>query len=330
RIAADFHSPDGQFESFDALGHYFTTALISLAAGNSPERAARHAFFAQVGDMLAPLDATATAVRAIATLDAPDIAVGLSLAVGEYSMNKVFGLQLRDTLASTYLLSKMDAGTLEELISIQQNLHSILPKGASMEVARNIARAIIAESHDEGSLMGDAVTGLAIHKLGDTYAHEGYGLLIGHGLDMHHPDKLFGRPAVRNAYVKDLAGALIAANGGVPDAAAIYGTTRRYFEYTSNAWDGKDWSPDSLDAHFQDSASIYLKRRLGPDLLTWIPSAPMALPYTSAEAGLLGISPSMRHGMTGSADVYEASNFVQRAFERFNNRVEYLRDPLRH
>src|SRR5690606_2837461 len=137
RIAADFHSPDGQFESFDALGHYFTTALISLAAGNSPERAARHAFFAQVGDMLAPLDATATAVRAIATLDAPDIAVGLSLAVGEYSMDKVFGLQLRDTLASTYLLSKMDAGTLEVLIRIQQNLHSILPKGASVEVARN-------------------------------------------------------------------------------------------------------------------------------------------------------------------------------------------------
>src|SRR5690606_4244159 len=140
-----------------------------------PGRAAGKAVLAHVSDKVAPLDAHATVVRASATLDAPDIAVGWSLAVGEYSMNKVFGLQLRDTLASTYLLSKMDAGTLEELISIQQNLHSILPKGASMEVERNIARAIIAESHDEGSLMGDAVTGLAIHKLGDTYAHEGYG-----------------------------------------------------------------------------------------------------------------------------------------------------------
>src|SRR5690606_30089111 len=144
RIAADFHSPDGQFESFDALGHYFTTALISLAAGNSPERAARHAFFAQVGDMLAPLDATATAVRAIATLDAPDIAVGLSLAVGEYSMNKVFGLQLRDTLASTYLLSKVIPkqtgpnlrGFGHEAMSRMCRLSALSPGGWTSEVPR--------------------------------------------------------------------------------------------------------------------------------------------------------------------------------------------------
>src|SRR5690606_25364620 len=165
--------------------------------------------------------------------------------------NKVFGLQLRDTLASTYLLSKMDAGTLEELIRIQQNLHSILPKGASMEVERNIARAIIAESHDEGSLMGDAVTGLAIHKLGDTYAHEGYGLLIGHGLDMHHPDRLFGRPAIRTAYVKDLAGALLSANGRAADAASVYATTKQYLSYREDAWNGSDWSLDALDDRFR-------------------------------------------------------------------------------
>ena len=315
-----------QFESFDALGHYFTTALISLAAGNSPERAARHAFFAQVGDMLAPLDATATAVRAIATLDAPDIAVGLSLAVGEYSMNKVFGLQLRDTLASTYLLSKMDAGTLEELIRIQQNLHSILPKGASMEVERNIARAIIAESHDEGSLMGDAVTGLAIHKLGDTYAHEGYGLLIGHGLDMHHPDKLFGRPAVRNAFVMDLAGTLLSANKLDSSSDSVYLATKRYFTYTANAWDGNDWASDSLDSRFRFDASRDLNPQLGAGFLTRVPAVSPFLPYSSTEAGLLGISPDVRYRMTGSQNVYRASDFVLQAFDRFNTRVDYWRE----
>ena len=176
--------------------------------------------------------------------------------------------------------------------------------------------------------MGDAVTGLAIHKLGDTYAHEGYGLLIGHGLDMHHPDRLFGRPAIRTAYVKDLAGALLSANGRAADAASVYETTKRYFSYTADAWSGNDWSSDALDDSFRVASAQFLGAQLGGGFVTTAPSASPFFPYQSAETGLLGISPSVRHVMTGSRDVYTSSDFIMQAFERFNTRVEYWREAL--
>jgi len=106
----------------------------------------------------------------------------------------------------------------------------------------------------------------------------------------------------------------------------VYLATKRYFTYTANAWDGNDWASDSLDSRFRFDASRDLNPQLGAGFLTRVPAVSPFLPYSSTEAGLLGISPDVRYRMTGSQNVYRASDFVLQAFDRFNTRVDYWRE----
>ncbi len=296
RVALDYGS--NGYEYFDALGHYYTTAITMLDAGYSPEQTGRVAFYSQVGDIVAKLDATATATRLFG--NAKSIGFG-------YTIGSMTGGNYEFT--NSALLASLGITSRQELMAVQKDLHNLGVTGSEqIGIERLAARKVIAEGLAAGTLHGDAMAGFAIHKLADSYAHEGYPLGLGHARDMHAPDEFFGRTAVRNAYLNDLNGVLNASG-------------QRITSFKSYVDGNSSLLKSDIFGVMRGSG---IKSAIHPDSM---PSVDWfrGKAWNSPQMNMLELSGDQREAFTGYRGISDSSSVVMSLFGAFSNRIQYWR-----
>jgi hypothetical protein len=167
--ALDPREPAGWGEG----GHYYTVYFAFLAAGVDHGEAQKAAFYTQLPDEVADLDA----VRA---------GVGYVVQKGE----KAGFDDMLPRLAEQYGYGPAKARDPFQNLQVQQGLHSLTGERAELETLKRLAIAL-----DQDTRTIDF--GLALHAFGDSFAHrkgeQMYAAPLGHGPDGHEPD-LIGRP----------------------------------------------------------------------------------------------------------------------------------------
>ncbi|MCB1605239.1 MAG: RHS repeat-associated core domain-containing protein, partial [Xanthomonadales bacterium] len=190
-----YTDPTGQYGEF---GHYYTTYYVALGVGYSANEARQLAAYSQFPDEVESYDATTLQARAIGD----DFFGSKRLRISE--------------LDSQYWTK----GRVEqrERTAIQQANHSLTGADSALETQRSIKSVL---SNDDL-----AITGVAIHKLADSFAHRRiddeskmYSTGWGHYDDGHAPDEIHLRPKLYEAYVNTLAQTLAAKRGLSPEEA---------------------------------------------------------------------------------------------------------------
>jgi hypothetical protein len=251
-------------------GHYYTAYLVHLAAGVESDAAFRSAFFCQLPDELAELDAVAAGVRNGSRL------------YGRY----VGGLGPFVEIAPGYFGDDQ---------AVQKGLHALT--GTDAETASAKHAAILLSSKVPPASLD---YGLALHAFGDTFSHRDgdktYPPMIGHAGDMHEPD-LFGphRAALYERYVRLLYRVAIRKFGGrigrMTDAAARhaglasaqgYACRMSEEEFVTALADTLGYRTTRFETHEQETAIIipairrFASERLGVTMQPYKPEEPGA------------------------------------------------------
>jgi hypothetical protein len=141
---------------------------------------------------------------------------------------------------------------------IHSRLHSLAQGANGVEFVRTNranAGALVTTAISDGRY---ALAGLAIHYLGDSYAHtyatrggeRAYRVGIGHGLQGTAPDNMYNRPTLMRRYVADLAGRIadgLGVSSGNRSAVISRGTARWETVFSGNS-NQADFSTDARRA----------------------------------------------------------------------------------
>ncbi len=180
--------PTGRYAE---AGHYYTTYIVALATGYTHEESLQLALYSQLPDEIGKFDAIHAPIRE-----------GL-MASSNYSAT------------AGAIVNSMATPETHYTTDIVQPLNHALTGGFSFIETQDTAATVIAAQSLE-------VAGLAIHRLGDTFAHRQIGheaftykFPIGHTLDGTDPDQATLRPKLYGDYVETLARTL-AARKGIP------------------------------------------------------------------------------------------------------------------
>ncbi len=175
-------------------GHYYTVYYVALKAGYSVENAQKLAYFTQLPDEVARLDAIA--------------------AQGNYLLALGGAAQADADLARMGRESNIAGEIRQERTTIQQTFHSLTGNRNADEETRATITAIRGAGSDL------ATTGLLLHRLADTFAHREidndkavYATGFGHAGDGVSPDKVLRRPDIYLDYVRTLYSVLAEKNG---------------------------------------------------------------------------------------------------------------------
>jgi len=184
RYACSVALPVGQLAAWGPAGHYYTVYYVLLAAGVPNETAQRLAFFAQMPDEVDELDA---------------VSAGRSYVNWRKTKNDVFP----GTDAAKGVQKEID-----RCLNVQRGLHCLT--GADSWTETVTRRNIIEQCGDDRFVFG-----LALHALGDSYAHRQldnervmYVAPAGHGAEWRpfgkgrhfDPDMIRKRPALYREY----------------------------------------------------------------------------------------------------------------------------------
>lgn len=209
---------------FGPAGHYYTTFYLSLAVGFDYDMAAQIAFFTQLADQVAELDAVVAGFCWWG-----EYGESVFAGVPEFFV-KLFGKPNLETRRGRFRQSVLDVlhedqdwwiNQMVRAWTVQAGLHALTGGDAHAETDKRL-RIL---SRLEAGTLG---FGLGIHALGDSYAHRDlhhgskmYGPPLGHSVeainewargvrhgDSHHPDMIHERPDIYSWYVEDLYGAL--------------------------------------------------------------------------------------------------------------------------
>jgi len=185
RHACSVALPAGELSAWGPAGHYYTTYYVLLAAGVPGETAGRLAFFAQMPDEVSELDA---------------VSAGRSY----FNWRKVKNGVLPGTKAASEVQREID-----RCLNVQRGLHCLT--GADSRAETVARRNILAQCGDDPFVLG-----LALHALGDSYAHRQldnerlmYVAPLGHGAEYRpfgkgrhfDPDYIHKRPVLYREYV---------------------------------------------------------------------------------------------------------------------------------
>lgn len=177
-------------------GHYYTTYFVARTVGYSAEEAATLALYSQLPDEVGRWDAIAQKVQKELRV------LSFSLIMsGSYGYNPLMEQQMED----------IDAAQ-DNVVAVQQGLHALTGTRGADET--EITAEVLLNAEDLET------AGVAIHRLGDTFAHrdvDDTGLLyetgFGHFRDFHEPDEIHRRPELFKSYVTKLAETLAARKG---------------------------------------------------------------------------------------------------------------------
>lgn len=185
-------------------GHYYTVYFVLLAAGVPNRKALRAAFHCQMSDEIADLDAAERGIEIGLNKDVYDLfgddgAVSKTRRMLEKGGNTYDGRALtaydKDPYG-TYLIAprtyRYERGGYDRdifmAVKVQMGLHSLTGGAAEAETAKRVKIAMEADPED-----GPAF-GLALHALGDSFAHRDGNRMfpppLGHGLKFHEPDEI--------------------------------------------------------------------------------------------------------------------------------------------
>ena len=147
-------------------GHYYTLYLASLVAGADDYTAQRMAFYGQIPDLVSEFDAPTQVAIRLRALDMP-----LDTAVNLYVRNKR-GVTPDDP---------------EVCCDVIEGLHCLTGRPASEEQSRRTQILM-------GAGWGGLEFGIALHALGDAWAHTDGGVMFGHDYGHarkgHSPDSI--------------------------------------------------------------------------------------------------------------------------------------------
>jgi len=184
-----FIDPTGKYGE---EGHYYTTYFVALAVGYNADEARQLAVFSQFPDEVEASDAVALQTRA----------------VGDTFLNSK-RLRLSDVDSQYWTKGRVEQ---RERTSVQQSTHSLTGGDSELETQRAVKSVIGAKDL--------AITGVAIHRLGDTFSHRRiddesklYVTGDGHRKDGHKPDQIHLRPRLYGEYVSVLATTLAKKRG---------------------------------------------------------------------------------------------------------------------
>ncbi|MBK8287037.1 MAG: hypothetical protein IPK97_20425 [Ahniella sp.] len=195
-----FVDPSGKYGE---AGHFYTTFVVARMLDIQEKEAKTLALYSQLPDEIGKFDAINQAVRG---------------ATREYAkLHPIFrGLVEPDQLR------------IYDTNMVQDYFHALTGFDSEYETKVSRQTVIAAESPE--------AAGLAIHRLGDSFAHRQLGNetktyveRIGHLFDGHEPDKISTRPALYGDYVEELARTL-AAREGKPVSNERIMTIRRELE----------------------------------------------------------------------------------------------------
>ncbi len=178
-------------------GHYYTTYFVARVVGYSAKEAATLAMFSQLPDEVGRYDA----INQVVNRSLISMSLGSG---GPYAMPSQVTLDAYTTAQ-------------KQLVDVQQGLHALT--GTHGPTETRITRGVVRDYIQQGEL---EAAGIAIHRLGDTFAHRRitkekgkvvdgdvqvntYDTGLGHGGDGHDPDQIHRRPELYRNYVQTLA-----------------------------------------------------------------------------------------------------------------------------
>ena len=232
---------------YGEAGHYYTTYLISLAAGFSPQRAFENAFYAQLPDEIRSLDAQESTKEVLSARAANTIAHRTTFIDDIKLAPSDFATWLQNGVTSTLGLG--GGGINPYRLEAQSQLFASDQRLAAAEShvqQTNIGFHVLTggqtgpeRTRREGITLGnsgDSVGfGLSLHAFGDSYAHSRigeesryYNTVVGHGVEAvnpsligtrglvgagHAPDQISERPGLYLQYTSRLLSVLSSVTG---------------------------------------------------------------------------------------------------------------------
>ena len=171
-------------------GHYYTTVAVALRLGYNLADARTLALYSQLPDEVGTFDAIHQPIRDVTS----------------------FPEQFADTFTSIWAGEPPSPSRFYDTDRVQKQFHALTGRSSAVET-RETSQLI--QSADDLK-----VAGLAIHRLGDTFAHRRieYPALMyetgeGHLFDGTRPDQVTVRPSLYKEYVRVLAKSLAARQG---------------------------------------------------------------------------------------------------------------------
>ena len=156
-------TPDASpsFRSWGRSGHYYTVYFAALAAGLSDARAASTAFFCQMPDQVSDFDAKAAGIEWTKANAATNIT--------SFYAWEMHAVHLEEESKFWKKATKLPDNIKAHDIEVQKGLHCLTGNAPEAETA---ARIKIAK---EMSIDSESMeSGLALHALGDSFAHQKY------------------------------------------------------------------------------------------------------------------------------------------------------------